>query len=203
MANAVASLTFSLLFIFLFKGSLCICDGTAWTKVGWEIFPEEVHHLQVKTFRPQCPPHPLTKLCRSFVTWDIFQTCLHFIFTLAQALFLMMSVLSVHYLWMKWKKHQRKKKQDTLDKVENDLNTSSFYDIHQMLCKLLAISSTMKEYLNQVPQCSSSKKIKHHKLKKNSEEPPQGKKTKVHQFLKTLPRNPANNDGHKIPTQEA
>lgn len=102
------SLTFSLLFICFLRKSFCICDGTIWTKVGWEIFPEEMHYLKAKPSPSHCLPYPLDKLCCSFASMDIFQGSLRLVYILVQALFLILSVLSVHYLWMKWKKHQKK-----------------------------------------------------------------------------------------------
>lgn len=108
MSNGRPSLIFLLFFIFFFRDSICICDGTTWTKAGWEIFPEEVHYLKVKPAPSQCLPYPLNRLCCNFANKDIFQSCLHLFFILAQAVFAILSVLSMHYLWMKWKKHQKK-----------------------------------------------------------------------------------------------
>ncbi|KAM6165184.1 testis-expressed protein 50 [Erethizon dorsatum] len=175
MSNLGPSLTIPLLFIFFFRDSFCICDGTTWTKVGWEIFPEEVHYLKVKPAPSQCLPYPLDRLCCSFANMNIFQSCLHLTFILAQALFIILSVLSMHYLWMKWRKYKKKlKKQASLDKVENVLKSPSFYDIDQMLCKLLVTSSVMNRYLKQVSQ--RSKKAKQQKLRKKSEEPARDKR---------------------------
>ena len=104
MSTQGLSLIFTLLFICFFRESFCICDGTTWTKVGWEIFPEEMHYLKVKTAPSHCLPYPLDKLCCNFANMDIFHGCLNLIYILIQALFLILSVLSAHYLWMKWKK---------------------------------------------------------------------------------------------------
>lgn len=101
------SLSFSLLLICFLRESFCICDGTIWTKVGWEIFPEEMHCLKVKPSPSHCLPYPLDKLCCNFANVDILESSLHLIYILVQALFLILSVLSVHYLWMKWKKRQK------------------------------------------------------------------------------------------------
>ncbi|XP_073904996.1 testis-expressed protein 50 [Castor canadensis] len=167
MSNQGPALIFPLLFICFFGESFCICDGTIWTKVGWDIFPEEVHYLKVKDSPTHCLPYPLDRLCCNFANMDIFQSCLHLSYILIQALFLILSVLSAHYLWMKWKKHQKKlKKQASLDKFGNDLKSPSIYDIDQILCRLLATTSLMTKYLKQVSQHSSSKKVKHRKLKR-------------------------------------
>ncbi|KAM9612646.1 testis-expressed protein 50 [Trichechus inunguis] len=163
------SLIFPLLFICFFRGSFCICDGTIWTKVGWEIFPEEVHYLKVKPSSSHCLPYPLNKLCCSFANTDIFQGCLHLFYILVQAIFLILSVLSVHYLWMKWKKHQKKlKKQASLDTSGNDVESQSVSDINQILCRLVATASMMTKYLKQVSNHPPSKKVKHRKLKKKN-----------------------------------
>ncbi|XP_023566089.1 testis-expressed protein 50 [Octodon degus] len=162
-----------LLLTFFFRDSFCICDGTTWTKAGWEIFPEEVHYLKVKPAPSQCLPYPLDRLFCSSANRDILQSCLHLTFILAQALFIILSVLSVHYLWMKWKRHQRKlKKQASLDKLENDQKSPSFCDIDQLLSTLLTTSSMMNKYLNQVSK--HSKKIRQHKVK--SKEPAKGRR---------------------------
>ncbi|XP_048213611.1 testis-expressed protein 50 [Perognathus longimembris pacificus] len=166
MSNQGLALIFPLLFICFFKGSFCICDGTIWTKVGWEIFPEEVHYLKVKASPSHCLPFPLDKLFCNFANMDIVQSCLHLSYILVQALFLILSVLSVHYLWMKWKKHQKKlRRQASLDKPEKDLESPSIYDIDQILCRLLATTSMMTKYLKKVSQHSSPKKVKHHNSK--------------------------------------
>ena len=97
-----------LLVICLLKESLCICDGTIWAKVGWEIFPEEMPYLRVKTSPSHCLPYPVNKLCCNFANMDIFQGFLYLVYIVGQAIFLILAALSVHYLWMKWKKHKKK-----------------------------------------------------------------------------------------------
>ncbi|XP_062049032.1 testis-expressed protein 50 [Lepus europaeus] len=171
MCNQRPALIFPLLLICFFRESFCICDGTIWTKVGWEIFPEEVYYLKVKPSPSHCLPFPLNKLCCNFANMDIFQSCLHVTSILAQTLFLILSVLSAHYLWMKWKKHKKKmKEQVPLGKSGNDLQSPSIYDIDQILCKLVATTSMMTKYLNQVSHRSPSKKVKYRKLKKKKSE---------------------------------
>ncbi|XP_031514422.1 testis-expressed protein 50 isoform X2 [Papio anubis] len=110
MSNQGLPLSFSLLLICFFGESFCICDGTIWTKVGWEILPEEVHYWKFKGSPSHRLPYLLDKLCCDFANMDIFQGCLYLIYNLLQALFFILFVLSVHYLWMKWKKHQKKVK---------------------------------------------------------------------------------------------
>ncbi|XP_003410937.1 testis-expressed protein 50 [Loxodonta africana] len=170
MSTQGLSPIFPLLFICFFRGSFCICDGTIWAKVGWEIFPEEVHYLQVKPSSSHCLPYPLNKLCCSFANMDIFQGCLHLFSILVQAIFLILSVLSAHYLWMKWKKHQKKlKKQVSLDTSGNDLKSRSVSDINQILFRLVAIASMMMKYLKRVSnRRPASMKVKHRKLKKKN-----------------------------------
>lgn len=58
------------------------------------------------------------------------------------------------------------KEQACLDKAGKELHNPSVYDIDQLLCKLVATTSMMTKYLNQVSQRSSSKKTKHRKSKK-------------------------------------
>ncbi|XP_075396595.1 LOW QUALITY PROTEIN: testis-expressed protein 50 [Tenrec ecaudatus] len=160
----------SLLFICFFRGRVCICDGTLWTKVGWEIFPEEVHYPKVTPTQSHCLPYPLNKLCCSFANMDLYHGSLHLFYILVQALVLILFVLSVHYLWMKWKKHKKKlKKQASLDTSGNDLESLSTYDIDQILCRLLA-TSMMTKYLKQAPHHPPSKKVKHRKSKKKKKE---------------------------------
>ncbi|XP_014445191.1 testis-expressed protein 50 [Tupaia chinensis] len=171
MSTLGLSLLFPLLFICFFRESFCICDGTIWTKVGWEIFPEEVNYLKAKPSSSHCLPYPLDKLCCNFANMDIFQGCLHLTYILVQALFLILSVLSVHYLWTKWKKHKKKlKEQASLNKFDNDLESPSIYDIDQILCKLVATTSMMTKYLKLVSHHPSSKKMKYKKLKRKKSE---------------------------------
>ncbi|XP_031242812.1 testis-expressed protein 50 isoform X2 [Mastomys coucha] len=135
----------------LYRESFSICDGTTWTKVGWEIFPEEVHYLKVKAPPSHYLPYPLDKLCCNLANMDLLQSSLHLIYTLAQALFLILFVLSVHYLWMKWTRHQKKlKKQASLEKLMNDRDLSPFiHDFEQILCRLLTMTSMMSKFLKQ------------------------------------------------------
>ncbi|KAF6293903.1 testis expressed 50 [Rhinolophus ferrumequinum] len=161
------ALIFPLLFLCFLRESFCICDGTIWTKVGWEIFPEEMHYLKVKPSPSHCLPYPMDKLCCDFANMDLFQDCLHLMYILAQALFLILSVLSVHYLLVKWKKHKKKLKDKvSLDTFGNDLQNHSICDIDQILCKLVATTSMMTKYLNQVSHHHLAKKVKHRKPKK-------------------------------------
>ncbi|XP_039098301.1 testis-expressed protein 50 [Hyaena hyaena] len=165
------SLSFSLLFICFLRESFCICDGTTWTKVGWEIFPEEMHYLKLKPSPSHCLPYPLDKLCCNFANVNILQTSFHFIYILAQALFLILSVLSVHYLWMKWKKHQKQlKKPPPSETFGKNLEDHCMYDIDQILCRLAAATSMMTKYLNQVTCHPPAKRVKHRKLKKKKNE---------------------------------
>ncbi|XP_036891180.1 testis-expressed protein 50 [Sturnira hondurensis] len=158
---------FPLLLICLFKESVCICDGTIWAKVGWEILPEEMPDLKVQPSPSHCLPYPINKLGCNFANMDIFQGFLYLMYILAQAIFLILAALSVHYLWMKWKKHKKKqKKQASLDTAGNELESQSINDIDQLLCKLLATTSVMTEYLNQASHHPTAKSVKHRKLKR-------------------------------------
>ncbi|XP_013207940.1 testis-expressed protein 50 [Microtus ochrogaster] len=182
MSNQRRSVLSPLLFFCFFRESACICDGTIWTKVGWEIFPEEVHSLKAKPPPSHCLPYPLNKFCCNFANVDLIQSSLRLTYILVQALFLILFVLSVHYLWMKWTRHQRKlKKQASLEKHGNDLESPSIYDIEQILCRLLATTSMMTKFLKQVSQHSSLKKVKQQrkvKRKKNKGEELKDSKSK-------------------------
>ncbi|XP_052593334.1 testis-expressed protein 50 [Peromyscus californicus insignis] len=181
MSNWRLSVLSPLLFLCFFREGVCICDGTTWTKVGWEIFPDEVLYLKVKASSSHCLPYPLDKLCCNFANLDLVQSSLRLLYILVEALFLILFVLSVHYLWMKWMKHQRKlKKQASLEKHGDDLESASIYDIEQILCRLLATTSMMTKFLKQVSQHSSFKKVKqHHRVKrKKSEGGEESKNTK-------------------------
>uniref|UniRef100_A0A8C3X6G1 Testis expressed 50 n=1 Tax=Catagonus wagneri TaxID=51154 RepID=A0A8C3X6G1_9CETA len=168
-------LIFSLLAICFFRESFCICDGTTWTKVGWEIFPEEMHYLKVKPPPSHCLPYPLDKLCCSFANMDIFQGCFHLTYILVQALLLILFVLSAHYLWMKWKKRKKKlKKEASLDTPCNDVENQSLYDVDQILFKLVATTSMMTKYLNQMSHHPPAKKVEHRKLKRKMTEGGEG-----------------------------
>ncbi|XP_058934197.1 testis-expressed protein 50 [Kogia breviceps] len=159
MPSQGLSLIFPLLFICFFRESFCICDGTTWTKVGWEIFPEETHYLKVKSSPSHCLPYPLNKLRYNFASMDIFQSCLHLIYILVLALFLILSVLSARCLWTK---HQKKlKKQASLDTAGNNLESQSIYDIDQILCRLMTTTSMIVKYLNRVSHRPPAKKVKH------------------------------------------
>ncbi|XP_055963354.1 testis-expressed protein 50 [Sorex fumeus] len=159
------------LFICFFMDSFCICDRATWTKVGWEIFPEEIPYLKVPLPPSHCLPYPLDRLCCNFGNKDTLYGCLQLIYISLEALGLILLVLSVHYLWMKWKKHKKKLETtqaapETPSKAENQ----SSYDIDQILCKLVATTSMMTNYLNQVFARPPAKKGKSRKGR--------GKKTK-------------------------
>ncbi|XP_051004136.1 testis-expressed protein 50 [Acomys russatus] len=161
MRNQRLSVLSPLLLCCFFRESFCICDGTTWTKVGWEIFPEEVYYLKLKAPSSQCLPYPLDGLCCNFANMDLFQSSLYMTYVLTQALFFILFVLSVHYLWMKWIKHKKKlRQQATLKSHSNGLGSPAIYDIEQVLCRLLATTSMMTKFLKQVSQHSSFKKVK-------------------------------------------
>nr|XP_003824720.3 testis-expressed protein 50 [Pan paniscus] len=171
MSNQRLQLIFSLLFICFFGESFCICDGTVWTKVGWEILPEEVHYWKVNRSPSHCLPYLLDKLCCDFANMDIFQGCLYLIYNLLQAVFFILFVLSVHYLWKKWKKHQKKlKKQASLEKPGNDLESPLINNIDQTLHRVATTASVIYKIWEHRSHHPSSKKIKHCKLKKKSKE---------------------------------
>ncbi|KAM7053649.1 testis-expressed protein 50 [Molossus nigricans] len=158
-----------LLFICLLRESACICDGTAWAKVGWEIFPEEMPYLKVKLSPSQCLPYPLDKLCCNFANKDLLQSFLYLVYILVQAIFFILVVLSTCYLWMKWKKHKRKlERHASLDTVGNEPEGRPFSDIDQLLYKLLATTSMMSAYLDQKSRRSTGRKSQPGKLKRKS-----------------------------------
>ncbi|XP_054443483.1 testis-expressed protein 50 [Pteronotus mesoamericanus] len=167
---------FPLLVICLLKECFCICDGTIWAKVGWEIFPEEMHYLKAKPPPSRCLPYPINKLCCNFANMDIFQGFLYLMYILGQAVFLILAALSVHYLWMKWKKHKRKlKKQASLDTAGNELESQSISDVDRLLCKLLATTSMMTAYLNQTSRHPTAKKLRHRKLQRKNRQGARGR----------------------------
>lgn len=100
-------LMFFLLFVCLLKESSCICDGTIWAKVGWEILPEEMLYLKVEPAPSHCLPYPMDKLWCNFFNLDTIASLVHLVFVLGQAISLILLALSVHYLWMKWKRHKK------------------------------------------------------------------------------------------------
>ncbi|XP_012789312.1 testis-expressed protein 50 [Sorex araneus] len=169
------------LFICFFIECFCICDRAAWTKVGWEIFPEEIPYLKVPLPPSHCLPYPLDRLCCSFGNKDTLYVCLHLIYISLEALGLILFVLSVHYLWMKWKKHKKKlETKATPEPPSKAENQSSSYDIDQILCKLIATTSMMTKYLNQVFIRPPAKKGKHRKGrgKRTKEKEPKEKEPK-------------------------
>ncbi|XP_059529877.1 testis-expressed protein 50 [Myotis daubentonii] len=159
-------LMFLLLCACLLKENSCICDGTTWAKVGWEIFPEEMLYLKVEPSPSHCLPYPMDKLWCNFINMDVIASLVYLICILGQAISLILLALSVHYLWMKWKRHKKElKKQASIDTVGNEPESQSINDIDKLLFKLLATTSMMSEYLDRKAQRPSSKKFKHGKLK--------------------------------------
>lgn len=98
---------FLLLFACLLKENSCICDGTIWAKVGWEIFPEEMLYLKVEPSPSHCLPYPMDKLWCNFINMDVIASLIYLVCILGQAISLILFALSVHYLWMKWKRHKK------------------------------------------------------------------------------------------------
>ncbi|KAF5916637.1 hypothetical protein HPG69_005432 [Diceros bicornis minor] len=62
------------------------------------------------------------------------------------------------------------KKQASLDTLGNDLESQSFHDIDQILCRLMAKTSMMTTYLNQSSPYLPAKKVKHRKPKRKKTE---------------------------------
>ncbi|XP_007525266.1 testis-expressed protein 50 [Erinaceus europaeus] len=173
------SLSFPLLFICFFMESFCICDRSTWTKVGWEIFPDEALHLKFKRPPTSCLPYPVDKIYCILANLDIFGSCLRITYISVEILLLILTVLSVHYLCMKWKKHKRKvKRQETIQTIDNGLEIESFQDIEQILCRLIATVTMLTKYLNKAVHHPSAKKSKYGKIR--------GKKVKAVRSRKTL-----------------
>ncbi|XP_068921708.1 testis-expressed protein 50 [Petaurus breviceps papuanus] len=106
------SLVIPLWSICFVKESFCICARTTWAKVGWEIFPGEVDLMQL-TPPPSYLPYSLDQLGYNF--WS----CTKLSYILVETLFVILTILSGHYLWTQWKKHTRKVKQRaTLEDLE-------------------------------------------------------------------------------------
>lgn len=61
-----------------------------------------------------------------------------------------------------------------MDTPGKDLETQSVYDIDQILCKLVATTSMMTKYLNQMSHHPQAKKAKHRKLKRKTTEGGEG-----------------------------
>uniref|UniRef100_A0A4X2K5Y5 Testis expressed 50 n=1 Tax=Vombatus ursinus TaxID=29139 RepID=A0A4X2K5Y5_VOMUR len=133
------------------KESFCICARTTWAKVGWEIFPGEVDLMQL-TPPHSCWPYPLDQLGCNF--WN----CAKLSYILVETLFIILTVLSGHYLWTQWKTHTRKPEDIFPSNV--DQQNQSIYDIDQMLCRLISTTSMLTRYLKQVSH-HPSKKLKH------------------------------------------
>ncbi|XP_008983250.1 testis-expressed protein 50 [Callithrix jacchus] len=177
MSNQGLLLIFSLLFICFIRDTFGICDGTIWARVGWEILPEEVHYWKVKRPPSYYLPYPLDKLCCNLANMDIFWSSLYLIDILLQALLFILSVLSVHYLWMKWKKHQIKlKNRSSSEKSGNDLESTSIQDIDQILYRLDTTTSMIFKILEHRSYHPSSNKIKHWELKKKKKTKEEGAK---------------------------
>nr|XP_012300058.1 uncharacterized protein TEX50 [Aotus nancymaae] len=177
MSNQGLLLIFSLLFICFIRETFGIGDGSIWAKVGWEILPEEVHYWKVKCPPSYCLPYPLDKLCCNLANMDIFCSCLKLIYVLLQVLFFILSVLSVHYLWKKWKKHQIKlKNQSSSEKSGNDLESPSIQNIDQILYRLMTLTSMISKILKHRSYYPSSNKIRHCKFRKKKKTKEEGAK---------------------------
>ncbi|XP_073072873.1 testis-expressed protein 50 [Manis javanica] len=160
------SLIFPLLFFCFFGESLCISDGIIWRRIGWEILPEEMSSLKFELPQLYCLPYTLGKLCYDFADMDTFQTFLKLCFVLIQALIFILSVLSAHYLWMKWKKYKEKLEEQASSAHRNVLKSICIQETDQMLYKVVVTESMIKNYLNQMSCHLPAKKFKCRKLKK-------------------------------------
>ncbi|XP_074164493.1 testis-expressed protein 50 [Sminthopsis crassicaudata] len=151
------SLVIPLWSVCFIKESFCICARTTWAKVGWEIFPGEVDLMQL-TPPPSHLPYGLDQLGYNF--WS----CTQLSYILVETLFVILTVLSGHYLWTQWKKHTRKPEDNF--SISGDPQNQSIYDIDQIICRLMSTTSMLTRYVKQVSH-HSPKKLKHRrKLRK-------------------------------------
>ncbi|XP_074078156.1 testis-expressed protein 50 [Macrotis lagotis] len=145
-------LVIPLWFLCFTKDSFCVCGArTTWAKVGWEILPEEVSLMQLTPPRSYLP-YPLDQLGHNF--WG--STKLPYI--VMETLFVLLTILSGHYLWTKGKKNTTKPEENC---SSNDVQENQCTDdTDQILWKLMLTATILSRYVDQVSQ-QSPKKSKH------------------------------------------
>ncbi|XP_025052536.1 testis-expressed protein 50 [Alligator sinensis] len=163
-----------LLDLWLHLNSLCICGRPNWRRVGTDILPEDLKQMELGIqFMSTCLPYPLDQLSFYFTSLEITKECLDILCISCKVVLYLLCSLSVCYLWIKWRRHQRS---DVMPKVVSQTSTVSvgteFHSEHtsnvdEMLWRLVANTSMMLKYL---------KHVCHHESK---EAPPLNKKRKV------------------------
>uniref|UniRef100_K7E1L9 Uncharacterized protein n=1 Tax=Monodelphis domestica TaxID=13616 RepID=K7E1L9_MONDO len=134
------------------KESFCFCAKPTWARVGWEIFPGEVDLKHLTSAQTSSMHDFLSKWRQN--SWS----CTQVSSVLVEILFIILTVLSGHYLWTKRKKHPRKPE----DRMSSsyDQQNQSIYDIDQILCRLMSTTSLLTRYLKHVSE-HPPKKFRH------------------------------------------
>uniref|UniRef100_A0A8C8R9N4 Testis expressed 50 n=1 Tax=Pelusios castaneus TaxID=367368 RepID=A0A8C8R9N4_9SAUR len=150
------SLVFPIWIVVLFQDSLCLCDRPSWARVGWEILPEDLEQLKLGIqLHSSCLPYPLDQVSHYFTILEISKGCLKVLYgSCTLILFLCCSVTSLSGFV---------RKSVRLYKPSRSQSLTPF--LHLMLCRLVANTSVMMEYLKHICH-HHGKEARHQKLSK-------------------------------------
>uniref|UniRef100_A0A7M4FPG1 Uncharacterized protein n=1 Tax=Crocodylus porosus TaxID=8502 RepID=A0A7M4FPG1_CROPO len=118
------------------KNGLCVGGRPSWRRVGMDILPEDLKEMELETQRMStCLPYPLDQLSLYFTNLEITKGWLDILRFSVKVVLSLLCSLSVHYLWIKWKLHQRK------------LCGQHTSNVDKMPSRLVANTSRMLKYL--------------------------------------------------------
>ncbi|XP_019394490.1 PREDICTED: uncharacterized protein LOC109312732 [Crocodylus porosus] len=144
----------SLWAVCLFQNGLCVGGRPSWRRVGMDILPEDLKEMELETQRMStCLPYPLDQLSLYFTNLEITKGWLDILRFSVKVVLSLLCSLSVHYLWIKWKLHQRSDvnpavvSQTSTVSLATELCGQHTSNVDKMPSRLVANTSRMLKYL--------------------------------------------------------
>ncbi|XP_038606827.1 testis-expressed protein 50-like [Tachyglossus aculeatus] len=126
--------------------SLGCPDRERWTRVGWEILPEEMPQLKRPLHAPlYCLPNALDDSCLRISTYDLFRICMWFLCIVCTGLLFNVVSLALYHRWTEGK--QRLEKPERVPSEIDDV-----LSVHQLLVKLLTTSEKILERVEEMAE---------------------------------------------------
>lgn len=88
--------------VLLFQDVIGFCERPAWTRVGWEMTPQDLELLATKQ-QSNCFRDSMCQICHCFTGLGLSKESLEVVYAGCKVAFLIVSGLVVHYLFIKLK----------------------------------------------------------------------------------------------------
>ncbi|CAI5776344.1 Hypothetical predicted protein [Podarcis lilfordi] len=161
--------------VLLFQDVIGFCERPAWTRVAWEMTPQDLELLATKQ-QSNCFRDSMCQVCHCFTGLGLSKESLEVVYAGCKVAFLIVSGLVVHYLFIKLKLKLTLAKPTTPCRtivqapafpVATKVNDEYTHNMDKMLYRLVANTSKMMKYMKHVAH-RYKKEVKYRKLSKKS-----------------------------------